>query len=75
MSTVVEQATYSPEELLQLPNGGKGFELVDGRLAEKSMGALASWVERLGEEQELTAPDLIPGFRQPVSALFTASTG
>jgi Uma2 family endonuclease len=41
--------TYTPEELLRLPDGGKGFELVDGRLVEKNMGGFASYVAlRLG---------------------------
>jgi len=32
------------EDLLSLPDAGKGYELVDGRLVEKRMGTLSSWV-------------------------------
>lgn len=44
MSAIVSRPTYTPEDLLSLPDGGKGFELVDGRLVEKNMGGFASWV-------------------------------
>jgi len=44
MSAVASTPTYTPEELLALPHNGKGYELVGGRLVEKNMGGLASWV-------------------------------
>ncbi|MFN3650764.1 MAG: hypothetical protein ACK47B_14410, partial [Armatimonadota bacterium] len=44
MSTAVAEMLYTPESLLELPDGGKGYELVDGRLVEKRMGGYASWV-------------------------------
>jgi Uma2 family endonuclease len=44
MSSVVAEPTFTPEDLLTLPDGGKGFELVGGRLVEKTMGGFASWV-------------------------------
>lgn len=45
MSAAVEMApTYTPEDLLSLPDNGKGYELVDGCLVEKNMGGFASWV-------------------------------
>ncbi|GAB4138951.1 MAG: Uma2 family endonuclease [Planctomycetaceae bacterium] len=43
MSTV-EQTTYTPEDLLRMPDGDR-YELVEGDLLEKrDMGALAIWV-------------------------------
>ena len=44
MSAVAVESTYTPEDLLSLPDGGKGYELVDGHLVEKKMGGFASWV-------------------------------
>lgn len=44
MSAVISEPVYLPEDLLRLPDQGKGFELVDGRLVEKKMGGFASWV-------------------------------
>src|SRR4051812_41958797 len=44
MSAVAAQLTLTPEELLTLPDGGKGHELVGGRLVEKETGGFASWV-------------------------------
>lgn len=44
MSAVALEPTYTPEDLLSLPNGGKGYELVGGQLVEKSMGGVASSV-------------------------------
>src|SRR5205085_267718 len=35
MSAVASELVYTPEELLALPDHGKGFELVRGRLVEK----------------------------------------
>jgi len=61
MSAVVEERTYTPEELLSLPDEGRGFELVAGRLVEKKKGSYASWVAaritsvlaRFGESPDL----------------------
>jgi Uma2 family endonuclease len=44
MSATASEPTYSPEQLLSLPDNGKGYELVGGRLVEKPMGGFASWV-------------------------------
>ena len=44
MSTAVASEThYTPEDLLAMPDG-VGFELVDGRLVERNMGAQSSRV-------------------------------
>jgi Uma2 family endonuclease len=43
MSSIAEKAEYTPEELLALPDE-KDYELVDGQLVERNMGALSSWV-------------------------------
>jgi Uma2 family endonuclease len=44
MSTAVAtEARYTPEDLLAMPNG-KNYELVDGRLVERKMGAESSKV-------------------------------
>jgi Uma2 family endonuclease len=45
MSTAVatEVRRYTPEDLLAMPDG-KSYELVDGRLVERKMGAESSWV-------------------------------
>ncbi len=40
---VVAEKTYTPEELLSMPDG-KHYELVDGRLVEQQMSQLSSWV-------------------------------
>ncbi|MFI5458410.1 MAG: Uma2 family endonuclease [Isosphaerales bacterium] len=42
MSTV-DQKTYTPEDLLAMPNR-KDYELVDGHLVEREMSRLSSWV-------------------------------
>ncbi len=42
MSTVVEK-TYTPADLLAKPDA-EGYELVDGRLVERNVGVLSSWV-------------------------------
>ena len=34
---------YTPEDLLAMPDG-KAYELVDGRLVERNMGAESSWI-------------------------------
>jgi Uma2 family endonuclease len=44
MSAVAAKVIYEPEDLLSLPDGGKGYELVDGHLVEKNVGGFASWV-------------------------------
>src|SRR3954452_2213270 len=44
MSAVASEPTYTPEDLLSLPDNGKGYELVRGRLVEQCMGGFASWV-------------------------------
>ena len=56
MATVLE-TTLTPEDLLQMPDDGRVYELVDGRLVEKRMGAESSWVggkiySRLDRHQE-----------------------
>lgn len=45
MSTAVATETrrYTPEDLLAMPDG-KNYELVNGRLVERNMGAESSWV-------------------------------
>jgi len=42
MSTVAEQ-TYTPEDLLTMPEGEK-YELVDGQLVERKMSRVSNWV-------------------------------
>lgn len=44
MSAAASELTYTPQDLLSLPDNGKGYELVRGRLVEKQMGGFASWV-------------------------------
>jgi Uma2 family endonuclease len=43
MTAVVEEKRYSAEDLLTLPDGDR-YELVGGRLVEKSIGAESAWV-------------------------------
>ena len=43
MSTAEVVTTYTPEDLLMLPDD-RAYELVDGRLVEKHMGMKSSWV-------------------------------
>lgn len=43
-AAIAPEPVYTPEDLLCLPGGGKGFELVGGRLVEKRVGGFASWV-------------------------------
>jgi Uma2 family endonuclease len=43
MNAVAEKTAYTPEDLLALPDE-KSFELVDGQLVERHMGAESSWV-------------------------------
>ncbi|MFN3650305.1 MAG: Uma2 family endonuclease [Armatimonadota bacterium] len=44
MSAAVPEPTHTPESLLKLAGGGKGFKLVKGRLVKKGTGSFASWV-------------------------------
>ena len=44
MSLATAERLYTPADLLALPDEGKGYELVDGRLVEKNTGGLASFV-------------------------------
>jgi Uma2 family endonuclease len=44
MSTSAEQ-TYTPEDLLTMPDGEKKYELVDGHLVERNTSVESSWVE------------------------------
>jgi Uma2 family endonuclease len=41
--SIAERATYAVDEFLALPDSEQ-FELVDGYLVERNMGALSSWV-------------------------------
>lgn len=41
--SIADQTTYAPEDLLTMPEGER-FELVDGQLLEKPMGAESDWV-------------------------------
>ena len=43
MSTVASKTTYTPADLLAMPDE-KNYELVDGHLVERNMSALSSWV-------------------------------
>src|SRR5262245_39837291 len=43
MATAATSTTYTPEDLLAMPDG-VNYELVDGNLVERPMGARASWV-------------------------------
>ena len=41
---IENEIRYTPEDLLSMPDG-KNYELVDGRLEERDMGAESSWIE------------------------------
>jgi Uma2 family endonuclease len=43
MDTSVVSQRYTPEDLLAMPDGHR-FELIDGRLVERNMGAESSWI-------------------------------
>jgi Uma2 family endonuclease len=43
MIKALTKSTYSPEELLALPDG-KNYELVNGELVERNVSVLSSWV-------------------------------
>ena len=56
---------YTPEDLLAMPNS-HGFDLVDGQLVERNMGAESSWVaqqvnRRLGNYAEAEQQGLVLG--------------
>ena len=44
MATTTHERTYTPEDLLTMPDGGVSYELVEGRLVELKMGSLSSWI-------------------------------
>lgn len=41
--SIAEETVYTPEDLLTMP-GGERFELVDGQLQGKEMGAESDWI-------------------------------
>ena len=43
MNTMAPPIEFTPEDLLKMPEA-KGYELIDGKLVEKNVGTLASWV-------------------------------
>lgn len=43
MNVIVPERRYSPEDLLSMTDGPR-FELIDGRLLERNVGAKASWI-------------------------------
>jgi Uma2 family endonuclease len=43
MSTIAEPKSYTPEDLLRMPDGDR-YELVDGNLVERNVSVLSSWV-------------------------------
>ncbi len=43
MNAVIAERTYSPEDLLRMPDGNR-YELVDGELVERPMSAWSSYV-------------------------------
>ena len=43
MATAVTDTRYTPEDLLALPDAGR-YELIDGQLVERSLGATSSYV-------------------------------
>jgi Uma2 family endonuclease len=56
MATALE-TELTPHDLLQMPDDGRVYELVEGRLVEKDMGMRSSWVggeiyNRLHEQQK-----------------------
>jgi Uma2 family endonuclease len=44
MSTTTASQPITPDDLLRLPDEGRGFELVDGQLRERTMSAKSSYV-------------------------------
>ncbi len=61
MIAIAAETTYTPEDLLSLPDDGKAYELVGGNLVEKHVGGFADWVSgrilrllgNLGEDRGL----------------------
>ena len=56
---------YTPEDLLAMPDGQR-FDLVDGQLVERNMGAESSWIaqqinHRLCSYAETSQPGLVLG--------------
>jgi putative restriction endonuclease len=43
MTALAEKAQYTPEDLLQMPDGDS-YELVNGKLVELHVGTLAAWI-------------------------------
>lgn len=43
MTVVAAKPQHTPEDLLEMPDG-TGYELVDGELVERNMGAESSWI-------------------------------
>jgi Uma2 family endonuclease len=43
MATLTEPITYTPEDLLAMPDG-TSYELVDGHLVERNVSVISSWV-------------------------------
>ena len=43
MATAVTDTRYTPEDLLTLPDTGR-YELIDGQLVERNMGAKSSYL-------------------------------
>ena len=43
MNAMATKTTFTPEELLAMPDG-KNYELVDGHLVERKVSTLSSWV-------------------------------
>lgn len=43
MATIITDRTYTPEDLLKIPEG-KRFELVNGQLLESHISGLAGWI-------------------------------
>jgi Uma2 family endonuclease len=44
MNILATKTTYTPEDLLTLPEDGKDYELVDGLLVERHMGMRSSYI-------------------------------
>jgi Uma2 family endonuclease len=64
MATVLE-TQLTPDDLLRMPDDGRVYELVDGRLVEKNIGTESSWIGgqihvRLNREQERGAGWALP---------------
>lgn len=44
MAAIAPRVEYTPEDLLNLPDDGRSYELVGGQLVEKNVGGYADWV-------------------------------